>query len=194
MPINVAAFKGSEKVTVNRGLDKKPFPKLGDYLMRLDNFHCVQDRKGIDVMVAEFTTVHIFDSVEGKPSHAIGEELNKVTKQTNDYYVKDIKAIVTACTGCSDAEIGQVEILQAFGYDETGQELPSGRPLDGMYITLRVQTVELEKQDSPGDTFQITNFKSAVAPEDLLNILDDEIIQQFYTDEDGNNVLEAMVQ
>ena len=192
MPINMRAFEGAEKVTVNRGLDKLPYPKLGSYLYLLDVFKNAQNRKGLDVMVAEFTVVHVFDTEEDHPSHKVGEKLNKVTTQDNDYYVKDCKAIITACTGCSDDQIGQDEILEAFGFDPDGKPLEGGRPLDGQYITVHVQTVEVEKKDGSG-TFHVTNFKRGFTSEELFDILPDEVQAKFYTDEEGNNVLEQMV-
>ena len=193
MPINVAAFNGAEKVTVPKGIKDKPYPAVGDYLYRIDTFRCKQTRKGIDLMAAEFTTVHIFKTEEGKASHPIGEEVCKISLQSSDYYVKDIKAVLTAATGCSDNQIGQEEILESFGFDSKGNELPDGPPLDGQYITIKVSTFELEKKDKPGEFYTITNFERAYSPEELLNILSDEVIEKYYTDEEGNNVLEAML-
>ena len=191
MRVNVKAFAEADKIQTKASFEKMEFPKHGDYLYRLDVFQHKEDRKGLGLFVAEFTCVHVFDTVEGKPSHIVGERINKVTKQESDYYVKDIKSIIVAATGCEDSDIGQLEILEAFGCDENGEFLGE-RPMDGQYITLRVKTREYESKNKPGNTFPITNFLPAVAPEDLMTILAEDVQAKFYTDEAGNNVLEQM--
>jgi len=184
MALNPQLFDAMASATSGH---QSEYAKEGRYLYRLDTIEMKPDRFQVPMFVATCTCVHIFHVEPGVSGHRLGATVSILSKTNKNYFMRDVKKVLTAACGCTDAEVGKREAWEACGYNEHGQ--PTGvKPLDGKFITLEVNNVLKNKKDTPAGQesnpewqYTITNFHGAKDPEFLERTLTPEAKSQFFT-------------
>lgn len=149
----------------------------GKYWMLINKCKVDSDRKGVAFIANEFTVIRALDNDNGQ-GHRLREDVCQLVKQTNDYFLSEVKSFVAGVMGIQAEDVGEDDALLV--YD------PEKQPLVGYVVEVHARNITLK--DSNKDFTRVT-YKREVKPQELLEGLDPEIISRYFP----NGVLERLI-
>jgi len=171
------------------------YPRAGQYYMRIESVNTDKNRKKEPILLVHLTCLHRLSNgtscqYSGMEEHVVGEELADVYKmQGNDYFLPNVKSMLTAILGLNDAGTSDAEWMEACieMCDEEEQ------PLAGMVIEMQNREVlkQNKKAEDPDCFYTKSSYKRTVPIDEIDKVLSDEVKERLFPQEDIDAILAA---
>lgn len=144
------------------------YDRDGDYVSRIDRVKAGKTRSGDEFVAIEKTVIHVFDDGEGR-GHRVGEEATHMMMTRHDSFQGNFKAFVSNSMGCGQDEVDTAACEEI---------ISDANPMGGLIVRHVNKTIQTRK----GTDFTRVSYKGEIAPNELVELLDEDAQTRFFPD------------